>query len=1049
MKKGGGEGIQVFARFRPFSNSELKRPDNKPLVSFPDSQTVMLDSPLLGMIHNFTFDRCFPMETTQEEIYSVVNDRIEDAINGYNVTIFAYGQTGTGKTHTMTGTKDNAGVIPRMMNGLFQYIRSNGQGQEFSLKCSYMEIYNEKARDLLRPSKKDIKVREKPGHGVFVENLCSEAVTCAADISDLLTIGERARRTAATKMNSHSSRSHSLFVMTIEQKALDGSGVEKKSRINLVDLAGSEKVSKTGAEGLTLEEAKKINRSLSTLSMCIQKLSSGKGDHIPYRDSLLTHALKESLGGNTKTSVFVTCSPHSCNMEETLSSLRFGQSASKIVLSVHVNKAVSLEGLQQELSALKKQVFLLRQYAPSDVVANLAQLSNSSPTPQTPEVQSPLGLEAPVPNTPSTTEERPTVLAVDASSSGDKVDPGLLEKSKSAPKAMDSPTKRDVHCQVMLSSSTEPDVVSTDAVQSPQPGVGSCLRCGSPYGAPAEAEVSQPIGGGPSLLPALSSTPQPVETPAPEVSVDLTRSASPLACASDCDTPRRLSLDDARSGISLLSGEGDVSDSQSHIQPQDAETEQLRGMYEAVCERLREVKEDLAMCSGQLEGSNSALRESESMRKVAEDTCRAAEQDAAVTRTRNEELAVKLLEVNAAKQHLEFENEKLATQLETMLRKWEDASRALDDIQRQVEANRHVSGESAGVSDEVLRDINLLETRVSVAQQEKVTAEKMKDAMATLFDKQLREMTFKSLEAQKGATLLDERLRGEKSQKEAAQARAFTLEKQMREEAKVAAEFERRVRRLEAEREHLSRQLQAAASLPRTSKSRTRSPTWDATSQFGASAAAALSRVGGYIRKPLTGGISVLENFRASRTQGDCSIPEVSAAAESAPTCGSEENTKSCAPAGESDGMSAATAGGDDRAAGLHSPAIETEVVGAGGAATATTPSGADVSPTATGAPPVKGSLKVPDLAAVQNAVAGGVKDLGTGVKDLSNSLYSGLGWLGKRASSVSLKGAAAFSPGARADVTGAESEDGRTPLSGVGDGDQRLQPPPGASAPL
>jgi kinesin family member 5 len=205
------------------------------------------------------------------------------------------------------GEEEKMGIIPRACRHIFQYISRCSDGTEFTIKCSFLEIYKEIIKDLLNPKNSNLKIRESPQRGVWVEGLTELFVTCEQDVLDLLRMGERFRKVASTKMNATSSRSHSLFILQLTQKSPDGS--TKTGKLNLADLAGSEKISKTGATGETLEEAKKINLSLSALGNCINALST-RSKHIPYRDSTLTFILRESLGGNSKTTLLIACSPH-------------------------------------------------------------------------------------------------------------------------------------------------------------------------------------------------------------------------------------------------------------------------------------------------------------------------------------------------------------------------------------------------------------------------------------------------------------------------------------------------------------------------------------------------------------------------------------------------------------------------------------------------------------------------------------------------------------------------------------------------------------------
>ena len=285
-------------------------------------------------------------------------------MKGYNGTIFAYGQTGSGKTYTMMGPDINEesqkGVIPNAIDHIFECIAADTTGAEIQLGVSYMEVYREVIRDLLDPSKVNLQVRDSPLKGIYVEDLTYEYVTCKEDIVELLEIGQKARVTKSTSMNDTSSRSHSVFVLTVHQKLPNGT--TKAGKLNFIDLAGSEKIAKTGASGDTLEEAKKINQSLSALGMVIKSLADGK-PHIPYRDSKLTRLLQDSLGGNTKTTLLVNLSPADDNIDESVSTLNFAKRAKTIKNIVKVNEQKSAEEmaamirvLQRDLDAARKEI---------------------------------------------------------------------------------------------------------------------------------------------------------------------------------------------------------------------------------------------------------------------------------------------------------------------------------------------------------------------------------------------------------------------------------------------------------------------------------------------------------------------------------------------------------------------------------------------------------------------------------------------------------------------------------------------------------------------
>jgi len=361
--------VRVIARFRPINEREKREGDKHHAdisLNFPDDNRCEVKQggrdPQI-----FTFDRIFwDTSTTQEQIYELAaRDSIEDVLEGYNSTVFAYGQTGSGKSFTMFGpditNSQLWGIIPRSCAHIFNYIEEDQNGTEFTIKCSFLEIYLERARDLLNPrSEASLKVRETPERGVWVDGLSEHYVTCANDVYELLALGEKARATSSTSMNAVSSRSHSLFILTLIQKEQDGS--TRTGKLNLADLAGSEKVGKTEAKGMRLDEAKKINQSLSALGLCINKLTQGGASHIPYRDSKLTHILRESLGGNSKTTLLIACSPHKFNIEETISTLKFGQRAKQIKNAVKINRQRSVAELEAIVARLTSELDQLRAY---------------------------------------------------------------------------------------------------------------------------------------------------------------------------------------------------------------------------------------------------------------------------------------------------------------------------------------------------------------------------------------------------------------------------------------------------------------------------------------------------------------------------------------------------------------------------------------------------------------------------------------------------------------------------------------------------------------
>ncbi|KAF8654095.1 hypothetical protein AX16_003628 [Volvariella volvacea WC 439] len=350
--------IKVVCRFRPVNAIEA-REGGEIVVSFAENlQTVHMKSAQLSSgpeKDGFTFDRVFPMGTKQHEIFEYgVKDIVKDVLDGYNGTVFAYGQTGSGKTFTMMGadidSEDLKGIIPRITEQIFQSIVESDAHLEYLVKVSYMEIYLERIRDLLAPHNDNLQVHEEKSRGVYVKNLSDYYVSSAKEVYEIMRMGGAARVVTATNMNAESSRSHSIFLITIQQRNTE-TGAQKTGNLYLVDLAGSEKVGKTGASGQTLEEAKKINKSLSALGMVINALTDSKAKHIPYRDSKLTRILQESLGGNSRTTLIINCSPSSYNEAETLSTLRFGIRAKTIKNTARVNAELSpleLKGLLQK-----------------------------------------------------------------------------------------------------------------------------------------------------------------------------------------------------------------------------------------------------------------------------------------------------------------------------------------------------------------------------------------------------------------------------------------------------------------------------------------------------------------------------------------------------------------------------------------------------------------------------------------------------------------------------------------------------------------------------
>lgn len=351
-------------------------------MRFDGDDTVALNS--TETTAPFTYDRVFDMGCQQSDIFDFsIRNTVEDVMNGYNGTVFAYGQTGAGKSYTMMGEMDDPvkkGVIPRIIEQVFDAIMVHGSASvEYTVGISYLEIYMERIRDLLNPQSDNLPIHEGP-KGPYVKGLREIYVGEVAEVYTAMHLGQRARVTASTNMNLESSRSHSIFLVTINQKDVN-TGSQKSGMLYLVDLAGSEKVGKTGATGQTLEEAKKINKSLSALGMVINALTDGKSSHVPYRDSKLTRILQESLGGNSRTTLIINCSPSSYNDAETVSTLRFGMRAKTIKNKAKINAELSPQELKRQLKLAQNQAMSFEKYITS-IDAEVQQWRRGESVPQ-------------------------------------------------------------------------------------------------------------------------------------------------------------------------------------------------------------------------------------------------------------------------------------------------------------------------------------------------------------------------------------------------------------------------------------------------------------------------------------------------------------------------------------------------------------------------------------------------------------------------------------------------------------------------------------------
>ena len=365
------ESVKVAVRCRPMSEDE--NADNQISIVKIDSNRneIFLLNPKTNEEKQFTFDYTYPVNTSQKNVYEqCAYSLIESVLEGYNATIFAYGQTGTGKTFTMEGNKYNEemkGIVPRVFDHIFNTIEGTATVQ-YLVSCSMIELYNEDVFDLLKSkSREKLDLKEKPGEGFFVKDLSVYDMKSAKECMGMLEAGSRNRKTGETLMNKDSSRSHSIFSIIIEtsEKTEDGKELLRKGKLNLVDLAGSERQTKTKATGQALEEAKKINLSL----VCLGKVISGlvqSSKHIPYRDSKLTKLLTDSLGGNTKTLMITNIGPAMKNYDETLNSIRYANQAKNIKNKPKINE----DPKDAKLREIQDEIVKLREYLKSLACSN-------------------------------------------------------------------------------------------------------------------------------------------------------------------------------------------------------------------------------------------------------------------------------------------------------------------------------------------------------------------------------------------------------------------------------------------------------------------------------------------------------------------------------------------------------------------------------------------------------------------------------------------------------------------------------------------------------
>ncbi|XP_005105009.1 kinesin-like protein KIF3A isoform X4 [Aplysia californica] len=363
------DNVRVVVRSRPMNDKEketscvevVKIEEVRGTVNVKNPQGMPSEPP-----KTFTFDIVFGPDCKQLDVYNKVARPVVDCVlEGYNGTIFAYGQTGTGKTFTMEGLRaipEKRGIIPNSFAHIFGHIAKAEGDTRFLVRVSYLEIYNEEVRDLLgKDQHQRLEVKERPDVGVYVKDLSAFVVNNADDMDRIMTLGNKNRSVGATHMNMHSSRSHAIFTVTIEcsEKGPDGEQHVRVGKLHLVDLAGSERQAKTGATGQRLKEATKINLSLSTLGNVISSLVDGKSTHIPYRNSKLTRLLQDSLGGNSKTVMVANIGPADYNYDESISTLRYANRAKNIKNRAKINedpKDALLRQFQKEIEELKKQL---------------------------------------------------------------------------------------------------------------------------------------------------------------------------------------------------------------------------------------------------------------------------------------------------------------------------------------------------------------------------------------------------------------------------------------------------------------------------------------------------------------------------------------------------------------------------------------------------------------------------------------------------------------------------------------------------------------------
>ncbi|KAL3690863.1 hypothetical protein R1sor_004514 [Riccia sorocarpa] len=393
----GGERVRVTVRLRPPSKAEQQRDDERPFI-FLDTErntVVLRRTGSFDAFTEFQFDGVLPSICQQVDVYNVAaRPVVLDVLEGYNGTIMAYGQTGAGKTYTLSdklacGGTSVEGIIPRSAAEIFARAEQDNEN-EYHVSMSYIQIYMEQIQDLLRPESSNMQIREGE-NGVYVSGVEEVAVKSAEDVMKLLLLGDRNRAFSFTKLNAHSSRSHAIVILTVERKAKcipePGSEVSDRphsacsagflegervlvGKLFLVDLAGSERLKKSGSEGIRASEAMSVNLSLTCLGKCIGARADPNSTHVPFRDSKLTRLLQESLGGNAKTSLIINIAPCNDYIQESLSSLLFGSRAMKVatraIINVEEEFRVLTKNLQDTLEMQDERLQTLEMFDSPD-----------------------------------------------------------------------------------------------------------------------------------------------------------------------------------------------------------------------------------------------------------------------------------------------------------------------------------------------------------------------------------------------------------------------------------------------------------------------------------------------------------------------------------------------------------------------------------------------------------------------------------------------------------------------------------------------------------